>query len=110
MQKSARRNQPSNGSPPPCRSTVGLLVRLPNGGVMRVEAPIGQSISAALMAHGVPLRQVSTARTDARDCQITIPGERAQFSRETTIVPEHDGLEVTLDDMSVEPQTIWTAG
>jgi hypothetical protein len=110
MRKTAEIDGSLDGSQSPCRSTVGLSVRLPNGGLMHVEAPVGQTISAALMAQGVPLKQASIDSLSSGACRIGAAERSSGVGRELLVAPEHDGLEITLDANSVEPQTFWTAG
>lgn len=110
MQKAAGLRRPSSGSATPCQSTVCLSVRLPNGGVMRVQAPVGQSITAVLVAQGMPLRSMSAADAGHCDRHLVIDNLSSPVGPATPVGLEHDGLEITLDAASVLPQTFWTAG
>jgi len=91
-------------------STVGLSVQLPNGGVVGVDAPIGQTISAVLVAQGVPLKHEIATVGDCPGGDLGVAELPTKLSCDTTVRPEHDGLAITLDAAIVEPQTYWTAG
>lgn len=99
-----------DGHPDASTATVGLSIRLPNGGVVHVDAPVGQSISAVLLAQGVPLKRAIVAGVDGACGGLGVAKLPARMGCDATVRPEHDGLEIMLDAASIEPQTYWTAG
>jgi hypothetical protein len=117
----------------PQPSSLALLVRMPDGGVVFPPAMVGARLQDALAAFGIPIERGDELRTGGAACaqfqrawSERLPGPTSEeqallaargahdgtkrLIQHIVLTPDLDGLELELSWDALVPQTYWVAG